>query len=84
MQGVRIRNAKPAEPERVGQVRAAAYLADGFLSVASADATRLRALAVAPRMLAAAGSAECSSALSRTMPARDGSRILCWRADRSW
>jgi ribosomal protein S18 acetylase RimI-like enzyme len=36
MQGVRIRDARPDELETVGEIRVAAYLADGFLSADSA------------------------------------------------
>jgi ribosomal protein S18 acetylase RimI-like enzyme len=42
--GVRIREARPDELESVGEIRVAAYLADGFLSAGSAYAPRLRAL----------------------------------------
>jgi ribosomal protein S18 acetylase RimI-like enzyme len=41
---VRIRDARPDELEAVGEIRVAAYLADGFLSADSAYAPRLRAL----------------------------------------
>jgi ribosomal protein S18 acetylase RimI-like enzyme len=41
---VRIRDARPDELETVGEIRVAAYLADGFLSADSAYAPRLRAL----------------------------------------
>jgi ribosomal protein S18 acetylase RimI-like enzyme len=42
--GVRIRDARPDELETVGEIRVAAYLADGFLSAESAYTPRLRAL----------------------------------------
>jgi ribosomal protein S18 acetylase RimI-like enzyme len=41
---VRIRDARPDELETVGEIRVAAYLADGFLSADSAYTPRLRAL----------------------------------------
>jgi ribosomal protein S18 acetylase RimI-like enzyme len=41
---VRIRDARPDELEAVGEIRVAAYLADGFLSADSAYTPRLRAL----------------------------------------
>lgn len=41
---MRIRDARPDELESVGEIRVAAYLADGFLSAGSAYAPRLRAL----------------------------------------
>ena len=41
---MRIRDARPEELESVGEVRVAAYLADGFLSADSAYAPRLRVL----------------------------------------
>lgn len=41
---MRIRDARPEELERVGELRVAAYLAAGFLSPGSAYAARLRAL----------------------------------------
>ena len=41
---MRIREAKPDELETVGEIRVAAYLADGFLSAGSAYVPRLRAL----------------------------------------
>jgi ribosomal protein S18 acetylase RimI-like enzyme len=44
MQGVRIRDARPDELETVGEIRVAAYLADGFLSADSAYTPRLRSL----------------------------------------
>lgn len=41
---MRIRDARPDELETVGEIRVAAYVADGFLSPDSAYAPRLRAL----------------------------------------
>ena len=41
---MRIRDARPEELETVGEIRVAAYLADGFLSAGSAYTPRLRAL----------------------------------------
>lgn len=41
---MRIRDARPDELDRVGDIRVAAYLADGFLSADSAYVPRLRAL----------------------------------------
>jgi ribosomal protein S18 acetylase RimI-like enzyme len=42
--GMRIRDASPDELQTVGEVRVAAYVADGFLSADSAYTPRLRAL----------------------------------------
>jgi GNAT superfamily N-acetyltransferase len=44
MAAVLIRDALPAELEEVGEIRVAAYVADGFLSPASGYAPRLRTL----------------------------------------